>query len=257
MRSDKLDPAPSSAYLLQAFMIKAKSTRFTTGLLVCLLALASLHSFPAIASEDEQLKVLITEYSAGKYDAAFKHCVAILRVNKANITAHYYMGNLYLKYHKLDEAAAEYKYCVSAGADTTEGQAAQQGLEAVEKHRAAPSPAAAAAVSQEPPPVDANVQAQIDRLKTEAEERIAVQKKILDVKLAGAEQDMRDQTPRYRSRLLQWSMADLEKEKQAKTDRFNKEFERDKQDINDACDKRVNDLLDTQKNIDRRKITGP
>jgi tetratricopeptide (TPR) repeat protein len=241
-------------------MLKIRSIRESIAFLFLPITLACLNCAPVIASEEEQIKALMTEYGAGQYDAAFNRCVAILRTNSTNMTAHYFMGNLYLKYNKLDEAAAEYKYCVSAGPDAPESQAAQQGLQAVEQHRAAATTAATA--SSESPAVDAKVQEQIDRLHQEADQQIALRKKIFDSNVGIANQEMRDQIPRYIVGGIQGSLAwretqqELTKEKQGKIDRYTKQFEREKQDINTACEKRVNDLIETQKNIQKRKAAG-
>ncbi len=167
-------------------MLKTQSICGAIAVLVWSSTVVTVASNPVMASNDEQIKALMTEYGAGKYDAAFKRCVAILKADSTNMTVHYYMGNLYLKYNKLDAAAAEYKYCLGAGTDTPEAQAAQQGLQAVEQRRAAPP--AAAATSSEPPPIDAKVQEQIDRLRKGAEEQIEIKKRILDADIARAKQ---------------------------------------------------------------------
>ena len=119
---------------------------------------------PALAADEAQIKALMDEYDAGKNDLAYKRCIGILKANPQNMTAHYYMGNLYLRYNKLDQAEAEYKYCAAAGADSPEAQSAQQGLQAVAARRAMPAQTASAAPELGSDGVDARTQEQIDRI---------------------------------------------------------------------------------------------
>ncbi|MBS2010031.1 MAG: hypothetical protein JST01_23485 [Cyanobacteria bacterium SZAS TMP-1] len=173
--------------------------------------LMSLFAGPAMAAQDDdQTTALTMEYNDGKYDQALNRCIAILKANNANMTAHYYLGNLYLKYKRFDQSSAEYNYCVAASKDPLIVEAAKKGLQAVEQNKA-------------------------------------------------ATQEMHDQYPRYIIGGQQGRMAwnetkkELEKERQGKLDRLRKQFDRDSEELQAACDKRVNDILATQANLQKLK----
>jgi hypothetical protein len=207
---------------------------------------------PAMAMDNAQTKALMDEYAAGKYDVAFKRCIAILKADTSNMTAHYYMGNLYLKYKKYDEATAEYNYVMAAGADTPEGQAAKQGLDAVEQAKSAVPP-----LSDVAPPVEAKLQERIDRLRKEADEQIASKKKIYDTGVAYADNEYRAQMPAYVYRTTQGYSglnslkSELGKERQDRVDLLKRNLERETKDINADCEKRIKDLQDSYANVQR------
>ncbi|MBS1989054.1 MAG: hypothetical protein JSS83_00980 [Cyanobacteria bacterium SZAS LIN-3] len=211
------------------------------------------------AQDDDQTTALTLEYNDGKYDQAFNRCIAILKANNANMTAHYYLGNLYLKYKRFDQSSAEYNYCVAASKDPLIVEAAKKGLQAVEQNKAAAQAAPTGSPVADIPQVDPKVQEQIDRLKKEAADQIAIKKKVYDLNIERATQEMHDQYPRYIIGGQQGRMAwnetkkELEKERQGKLDRLRKQFDRDSEELQAACDKRVNDILATQANLQKLK----
>jgi hypothetical protein len=227
-------------------------------LCACAAVLSVLYNLPVSAIDNEQTKALMEEYNAGKYEAAFTRCTGILLADQKNITAHYYMGNLYLRYNKLDQAAAEYKYCMEKGTDALEVAAAKQGLEAIEDRRSGRAPVAPMAHVSAPDSPE--LKAKIDRLRAELAEQLDARKKKYDADMAKQKDEMNAQMMRDVN-LTNGNRSDLtrvresqSKERSDKADLLKATYMHDYSDLTNAFSQRVRVLREGAKS---NQSSGP
>jgi Tfp pilus assembly protein PilF len=78
------------------------------------------------------MQTMTTQYKAGQYVQAGHTGQAILAVDPQNLEAHYLMANVFLKAEALDNAGAEYEWCIAHGPGTQIGDYAQMALDVME-----------------------------------------------------------------------------------------------------------------------------
>jgi tetratricopeptide (TPR) repeat protein len=82
----------------------------------------------AVARENNLLRTMTMQYNNGQYVLAGHTGKEILAVDPTNLTAHYLMGNIFLKADLYDNAADEYEYCARHGLGTRIGDYARAAL---------------------------------------------------------------------------------------------------------------------------------
>jgi hypothetical protein len=80
----------------------------------------------------ELLEAMTKQYSAGQFVQAGHTGQQILTVDPNNLTAHYLLGNIFLKADVLDSAGREYEWCIAHGAGTKIGSYAKNALDVME-----------------------------------------------------------------------------------------------------------------------------
>ncbi|MBU6454303.1 MAG: hypothetical protein KGS72_21175 [Cyanobacteria bacterium REEB67] len=83
----------------------------------------------AVARENNLLRTMTMQYNNGQYVLAGHTGKQILSADPTNLTAHYLMGNIFLKADLYDNAADEYEYCYRHGLGTQVGDYARAALD--------------------------------------------------------------------------------------------------------------------------------
>jgi hypothetical protein len=137
---------------------------------------------------------LVSAYGKGDYKKAYEIGCLILKQDPGNLTAHYLMGNCYVKFKQIDKAAEEYKYCTQTAAGNQIGKFAQQALDQIVAHDRAEiegerskdaAPQYDPAESKGPPldTLDLQTLEYKERLLKTGEDLIAANKKKLDARI--------------------------------------------------------------------------
>lgn len=220
------------------------------------------------ADEDSQVKAVLDQYYDSQFVTAKKLCQSLLAGHPKNLTARYLLGNICVKLNQLGEAEAAYKYCLRGGKDSTEAVNAYTALEQIYEQRrvgksstirpAGPSasmiPTAGTNHSSEE-----SIQDETARLQKDAQDKLAIKQRTLDDRLKQEERSMHEQianSPRGRRAgfFRQEYQAQVRADYQDRVDRLKKEFEREKDDINQACQKRIDSLREYHSSIENRKL---
>jgi hypothetical protein len=234
----------------------------------CCTLILTQHAGPAAAtaaSEAEQIKAILTEYDGGQYESALKLCDSLLHANPRNLTAHYLKGNVCVKQNRLEQATAEYRYCITSGKGSTEANYAQTALTQIEQQEhtfpAVQAPSAVAPVAPSngsTHSAEEYIKEESDRLLNEAKEKIEVKKKVLNDKVAQIHAEMKEQSPAFRTRgsaglyYYREQIDQLQKDAAEKTTRLKEEFAREEEEINNYYQKRIDDLTEYRHNMDSR-----
>jgi len=97
------------------------------------------------------------------------------------------------------------------------------------------------------------------RLQQEAKDKIEVKQRTLNDRMAQLQRETQEQmaaAPRGRRSgyIRQEYQAQVKADSQDRLERLKKEFEREKDEINQACQKRIDDLNEYERNIDARSL---
>lgn len=235
---------------------------------ITLLFLTAQVALPCLAAdEDSQIKAVLDQYYDTQFVTAKKLCQSLLSAHPKNLTARYLLGNICVKLNQISEAEAAYKYCLRGGKDSTEAVNAYKALEQIyEQRRIGKSAVAGPAYSSAStiPTAGTNrsseesIQEESARLQKDSQDKIAVKERTLDDRMKQEERSMREQianAPRGRRSgyFRQEYQAQVKAEYQDRVDRLKKEFEREKDDINQACQKRIDSLREYHSGIENRK----
>jgi|JI9StandDraft_1071089.scaffolds.fasta_scaffold15018_4 predicted Zn-dependent protease len=243
------------------------AVKFNAAVLVSLL-LISQAALPCMAADEEtQIKAVLDQYFDNQYEKAKKLCRTLLAAHPKSLTAHYLLGNICIKLNQVAEAEAAYKYCLRGGKGSTEAVNAYQALEQIYEQRrmasgstnsvsngsALPRPTAGTNHSSEE-----YVQEETARLQKDAKDKLEVKQRTLDDRLEQEQKAMQQQianAPRGRRSgyFRQEYQAQVRAEYQERVDRLKKEFEREKDEINQACQKRIDGLTEYRNSIDSRR----
>ncbi len=247
------------------------AVKFIAAVLTLLLLTAHV-ALPVLAADEEsQIKAVLDQYFDNQFEKAKKLCKSLLAAHPKNLTAHYLLGNICVKLNQVAEAEAAYKYCLRGGKDSTEAVNAYQALEQIyEQRRMASSssnglrgslsngsalsrPTAGTSHSSEE-----YVQEETARLQKDAKDKLEVKQRTLDDRIKQEQRTMQQQianTPRGRRAgyFRQEYQAQVKAEYQDRVDRLKKEFEREKDEINQACQKRIDGLTEYRNSIDSRR----
>ncbi len=243
------------------------AVKFNAAVLVSLL-LISQAALPCMAADEEsQIKAVLDQYFDNQYEKAKKLCRTLLAAHPKSLTAHYLLGNICIKLNQVAEAEAAYKYCLRGGKGSTEAVNAYQALEQIYEQRrmasgstnsvsngsALPRPTAGTNHSSEE-----YVQEETARLQKDAKDKLEVKQRTLDDRLEQEQKAMQQQianAPRGRRSgyFRQEYQAQVKAEYQERVDRLKKEFEREKDEINQACQRRIDGLSEYRNSIDSRR----
>ena len=235
---------------------------------LALLLFATQVALPCMAADEEtQIKAVLDQYFDNQYEKAKKLCRTLLAAHPKSLTAHYLLGNICIKLNQVAEAEAAYKYCLRGGKGSTEAVNAYQALEQIYEQRrmasgstnsvsngsALPRPTAGTNHSSEE-----YVQEETARLQKDAKDKLEVKQRTLDDRLEQEQKAMQQQianAPRGRRSgyFRQEYQAQVRAEYQERVDRLKKEFEREKDEINQACQKRIDGLTEYRNSIDSRR----
>jgi tetratricopeptide (TPR) repeat protein len=236
-----------------------------------LLLLITQAALPCLAADEEsQIKAVLDQHFDNQFEKAKKLCLTLLAAHPKSLTAHYLLGNICVKLNQVAEAEAAYKYCLRGGKDSSEAVNAYQALEQIYEQRwmatgstnslsnslsgpALPRPTAGTNHSSEE-----YVQEETTRLQKDAKDKLEVKQRTLDDRLKQEQRVMQQQianAPRGRRSgyFRQEYQAQVKAEYQERVDRLKKEFEREKDDINQACQKRMDGLTEYRNSIDSRR----
>lgn len=246
----------------------AGKVRFTVAVVGFLLLTANaVH--PCLADdEDSQVKAILDQYYDDQFETAKKLCRSLLAKHPKNLTARYLLGNICVKLNQIAEAEAAYHYCLRGGKDSSEAVQAYQALEQIYEQRrmgirstngssngpASPRPTAGTNHSSEE-----RVQEETARLQKDAKDKLEVKQRTFDDRIQQEQRVMQQQmanAPRGRRAgyFRQEYQAQVKAEYQDRVDRLKKEFEREKDDINQACQKRIDSLTEYHSSIENRKL---
>lgn len=225
-------------------------------------------TLPGIAADEEsQVKAVLDQYFDNQFEKAEKLCRALLAAHPKSLTAHYLLGNICIKLNQVGEAEAAYKYCLRGGKDSSEAVNAYQALEQIYEQRRMAS-GSTNSVSNGPAPArptagtnhssEDYVQEETARLQKDAKDKLDVKQRTLDDRLEQEQKAMQQQianAPRGRRSgyFRQEYQAQVKAEYQERVDRLKKEFEREKDEINQACQKRIDGLTEYRNSIDSRR----
>lgn len=229
-------------------------------------------TLPGIAADEEsQIKAVLDQYFDNQFEKAKTLCRTLLAAHPKSLTAHYLLGNICIKLNQVAEAEAAYKYCLRGGKDSSEAVNAYQALEQIYEQRRMASGSTnsvgnslskGSALSR--PTAGTNhsseeyVQEETARLQKDAKDKLEVKQRTLDDRLKQEQKAMQQQianAPRGRRSgyFRQEYQAQVKAEYQERVDRLKKEFEREKDEINQACQKRIDGLTEYRNSIDSRR----
>jgi predicted Zn-dependent protease len=236
--------------------------------IVLILVLAAPHSMCSTLAEDSgmQLRAVISQYDAGNYDRAKHLAESLIAGHPKNVTAHYLLGNICVKLNKMTQAEAAYSYCLRGSRNSPEAIYARKALQQISDQRhskAVQSPGLAAApalpMAGMNHSAEEKIQEETARLLQEAKDRIAIKKRTFDDHVAQIKQEQSEamyNAPRGRRGAFfrQDFQNQVKTDAQGRIDRLTKEFEREKSDISQACQKRIDELTEYEHNIESRGV---
>lgn len=238
---------------------------------IALLFLTTSAALPCLAADEEsQVKAVLDQYFDSQFEKAKKLCNDLLAKHPRNLTAHYLLGNICIKLNQVGEAEAAYKYCLRGGKDSSEAVNAYKALEQIYEQRRmstgsnnSPSnslsgPALTLPTTGTNHSSEERVQEETARLQKDAKDKLEVKQRTLDDRLEQEQRSMQQQlanAPRGRRSgyFRQEYQAQVKAEYQERVDRLKKEFEREKDDINQACQKRIDSLTEYHNSIESRR----
>ncbi|MBU6453768.1 MAG: tetratricopeptide repeat protein [Cyanobacteria bacterium REEB67] len=233
---------------------------------VLILVLAAPHSLCSTLAEDNgvQFRAVVSQYDAGNYDRAKHLAESLIAGHPRNLTAHYLLGNICVKLNQIAQAEAAYKDCLRGAKNSPEAIYARKALQQISNQRrmrAVQSPALAAApafpMAGMNHSADEKIQEETARLLQESKDRIAIKKRSFDDHVAQIKQDQSQamyNAPRGRRGAFyrQDYQNQVKTDAQGRIDKLTKEFEREKSDITQACQKRIDELTEYEHNIESR-----
>lgn len=245
--------------------------RFRLAFLTLLLLTAQV-ALPCLAADEEgQIKSVLDLYFDNQFEKAKKLCRSLLTAYPKSLTGHYLLGNICIKLNQVAEAEAAYRYCLRGGKDSSEAVSAYQALEQIYEQRRMASGSTnnltnslGNGSAQARPTAGTNhsseeyVQEETARLQKDAKDKLEVKQRTLDDRIKQEQRTMQQQianAPRGRRSgyFRQEYQAQVKAEYQERVDRLKKEFEREKDDINQACQKRIDGLTEYRNSIDSRR----
>lgn len=139
--------------------IKAVFARCACALVIMLVFLLANCSLPPGQAGEEKtaaadtIATVTNEYNKGQYTTALEAAHHILEKDPRNVTVHYLLANILSRSGQLEQALAEYRFCLANYSQTKEGQYSKEaitGLEAIMIKQAVTTPASPAVVTPKP-----------------------------------------------------------------------------------------------------------
>jgi predicted Zn-dependent protease len=237
----------------------------TANVTLTLLLLAALTALPAWAEdENSQTNAVLTQYDSGQFEKAKHLCERLLAAHPKSLTGHYLLGNICVKLYQLPQAEAAYNFCLKGGKNSPEASYAYKALEQIYDQRRSLTSVQPASFGAPPVPTsglnhraEEKIQEETTRLQQDAKDQIAVKKRTLDDRIAQVKQEMSEAmyyAPRGRRSgyYRQEYQNQVKNDGQERISRLTKEFERQRDEINQSCQKRIDDLSEYEHNIESR-----
>ncbi|HMY51432.1 MAG: hypothetical protein IPK73_02705 [Candidatus Obscuribacter sp.] len=111
---------------------KSTSLSILKPALSCLVCLACALWEPA-AGQEANMQTLEKAYQDGNLKAAAGMAKELIGKNRNNLTARYYLGNIYTKLGLAHEAMSEYAYCVNFGKDSQVAGYAREAMKSIDQ----------------------------------------------------------------------------------------------------------------------------